>query len=49
MKNDILERDKIDAAWTHPAKDAIRIDNGEKPLADIVQHLLAIFDKLTEN
>ena len=49
VKNDILERDKIDAAWTHPAKDAIRIDNGEKPLADIVQNLLVIFDKLTEN
>ena len=49
VKNDILERDKIDSAWTHPAKDAIRIDNGPKPLAEIVQNLLAIFYKLTEN
>ena len=49
VKNDILERDKIDAAWTHPAKDAIRILNGSKPLIDIVQNLLAIFHKLTEN
>ena len=49
VKNDILERDKVDAAWTHPAKDAIRIVNGTKPLSDIVQNLLSIFDKLTEN
>ena len=49
VKNDILERDKIDADWTHPAKDAIRIENGSKPIADIVQNLLAIFYKLTEN
>ena len=49
VKDDILERDKIDAAWTHPAKDAIRIENGSKPLSDIVQNLLVIFYKLTEN
>ena len=49
VKNDILERDKIDAAWTHPAKDAIRIENGSKPFADTVQDLLTIFYKLTEN
>ena len=49
VKNDILERDKIDAAWTYPAKDAIRIENGSQPLEDIVRNLLAIFDKLTEN
>ena len=49
VKNDILERDKIDAAWTHPSKDAIRIENGSKPLDDIVQNLLTVFDKLTEN
>ena len=49
VKNDILERDIIDADWTHPAKDAIRIENGSKPIADIVQNLLAIFYKLTEN
>ena len=49
VKNDILERDKIDAAWTHPAKDAIRIDNGPEPLDEIVQRLYAIFYKLTEN
>ena len=49
VKNDILERDRIDAAWTHPAKDAIRIDNGSQPLDDIVQRLLTIFYKLTEN
>ena len=49
VKDDILERDKIDAAWTHPAKDAIRIENGSKPLSDIVQYLLSIFYKLTEN
>ena len=49
VKNDILERDKIDAAWTYPAKDAIRIVNGSQPLADIVQHLLSIFVKLTKN
>ena len=47
VKNDILERDKIDAAWTHPAKDAIRIENGSKPLDDIIQNLLAIFYRLT--
>ena len=49
VKNDILERDEIDAAWTHPAKDAIRIENGSEPLDGIVQELLAIFYKLTEN
>ena len=49
VKNDILERDKIDAAWTHPAKDAIRIENGAEPLSDIVQNLLSIFYKLTNN
>ena len=49
VKNDILERDKIDSAWTHPAIDAIRIENGAEPLSDIVQHLLSIFYKLTEN
>ena len=49
VKNDILERDKIDAAWTHPAKDAIQIENGSEPLTGIVQKLLAIFDKLTFN
>ena len=49
VKNDILERDKIDAAWTRPSKDAIRIENGSKPLSDIVQNLLSIFFKLTEN
>ena len=49
VRNDILERDKIDAAWTHPAKDAILIDNGSKPLDDIVRNLLTIFYKLTEN
>ena len=49
VKNDILERDKIDAAWTHPAKDAIRIVNGSKPLEDTVKKLLAIFYKLTED
>ena len=49
VKNDILERDKIDAAWTRPSKDAIRIENGSEPLSDIVQNLLSIFFKLTEN
>lgn len=49
VKNDILERDKIDAAWTHPAKDAIHIENGAEPLADILQNLLADFYKLTDN
>lgn len=49
VKNDILERDKIDGAWTHPAKDAIRIENGEEPLSDIVKYLLSIFYKLTKN
>ena len=49
VKNDILERDKIDATWTHPAKDAIRIENGSKPLDDIIQNLLAIFYRLTES
>ena len=49
VKNDILERDKIDGAWTHPAKDAIRIDNGAEQLSDIVQQLLSIFYNLTEN
>ena len=49
VKNDIIERDKIDAAWTHPAKDAIQIDNGSNPLDDIIQYLLAIFYKLTES
>ena len=49
VKNDILERDKIDATWTHPAKDAIRIDNSSKPLNEIVQYLLTLFYKLTEN
>ena len=49
VKKDILERDKIDAAWTHPAKDALRIENGAEPLSDIVQHLLSIFFKLTDN
>ena len=49
VKNDILERDKIDAAWTHQVKDAIRIENGSKPLDDIIQKLLSIFYKLTEN
>ena len=48
MKNDILERDKIDASWTHPAKGAIRIENGSKPLSDMVRNLFAIFNKLTE-
>ena len=48
VKNDILERDKIDAAWTLPAKDAIRIENGSKPLSDIVRHLLTVFARLTE-
>ena len=47
VKNDILERDKIDAAWTYPAKDAIRIENGTEPLSDIVQDLLIIFHKRT--
>ena len=47
VKNDILERDKIDSRWTHPAKDAIRIENGTKPLNDIAQHLLVVFYKLT--
>ncbi|MCH5218418.1 MAG: (d)CMP kinase [Muribaculaceae bacterium] len=49
VKADILERDKIDAAWTHPAEDAIRIENGAEPLSDIVQYLLSIFYNLTEN
>ena len=49
VKNDILERDKIDVDWTHPAKDAIQVENGTKPIGDIVQYLLAIFYKLTEN
>ena len=49
VKDDILERDKIDAAWTQPARDAIKIDDGAEPLADIVQNLLVIFYKLTEN
>ena len=49
VKKDILERDKIDAAWTHPPKDAIRIENGAEPLDDIVQYLLAVFYKLTQN
>ena len=49
VKNDILERDKIDAAWTYPAKDAIRIENGSQPLSEIVQHLLSIFYNLTNN
>ena len=49
VKDDILERDKIDAAWTHPAKDAIRIENGATSLSDIVQHLLSIFHNVTEN
>ena len=47
VKNDILERDKIDSRWTQPAKDAIRIENGTKPLNDIIQHLLVVFYKLT--
>ena len=47
VKNDIVERDRIDAAWTHPAQDAIRIDNGSQSLEDIVENLLAIFYKLT--
>ena len=47
VKNDIIERDEIDAAWTYPAKDAIRIENGAKPLSEIVQNLFAIFCKLT--
>ncbi|MCH5318755.1 MAG: (d)CMP kinase [Paramuribaculum sp.] len=46
VKNDILERDKIDAAWTYPAKDAIRIENGSKPLTDIVQNLLSMFYRI---
>lgn len=49
VKKDILERDKIDAAWTYPAKDAIRIENGSKPLDDIIQNLLAIFYRTTES
>ena len=49
VENDIIDRDKIDAAWTHPAKNAIRIENGTEPLSDIVQHLLMVFYKLTEN
>ena len=49
VKNDILERDKIDATWTHPAKDAIRIENGSEPLYEIIQNLLAIFYRLTES
>ena len=49
VKNDLLERDKIDATWTHPAKDAIRIENGSIPLDDIIQNLLAIFYRLTES
>ena len=49
VKKDILERDSIDAAWTHPAKDAIRIENGSKPLDNIMQDLLAFFYKLTES
>ena len=47
VKSDILERDKMDSAWTHPAKDAIRIDNGTTPIDETVQKLLAIFNKLT--
>ena len=47
VEDDILERDKIDAAWTHPAKDAIRIENGPEPLSAIVQHLFSIFESLT--
>ena len=43
VKDDILERYRIDAAWTYPAKDAIRIENGAEPLPDIVQYLLTIF------
>ena len=49
VKNDILERDKIDAAWTHPAKDAILIENESKPLDDLVQNLFTLFIKLTES
>ena len=49
VKKDILERDKIDAAWTHPAKDAIRIENDSKPLDDIIQNLLTIFYRTTES
>ena len=49
VKNDILERDKIDAAWTFPAKDAIRIENDSKPLSDIVENLLALFYKVIES
>ena len=49
VKNDIFERDKIDATWTHPAKDAIRIENGSEPLDEIIQNLLAIFYRLTES
>lgn len=49
VEYDLLERDKIDRAWTYPAKDAIRIVNGSNPLVDIVKNLLAIFDKLTDS
>ena len=49
VRKDILERDEIDAAWTHPAKEAIRIENGAVPLSEIVRHLLSIFYKLTQN
>ncbi|MCH5214736.1 MAG: (d)CMP kinase [Muribaculaceae bacterium] len=47
VEDDILERDKIDSAWTYPAKDAIRIENGAEPLSAIVQHLFSIFESLT--
>ena len=49
VEDDIIDRDKIDAAWTYPAKDAIIIENSAEPLSEIVQNLLTIFYRLTQN
>lgn len=49
VKEDILERDKIDARWTYPAPDAIRIDNDNLSVNLIVDDLLKRFYCLTGN
>lgn len=49
VKDDILQRDKIDSAWTHPAKDSIRIDNNGTSVTPVIRDLLSVFNKLTDS
>lgn len=49
VEKDIIKRDKIDAAWTYPAKDAILIHNGDNSINFIIQKLLFDFNRIIKD